>query len=71
MKLFPDSTTFIQIGPLEIKWYAVFILSGSLIAFQFIKSNLKKKNYPSNLVEDLFIGSLLSGIIGSRLWYGL
>ena len=69
MKLFPDSTTFIQIGPLEIKWYAVFILSGALIAFQFIKSNLKKKNYPSNLVEDLFIGSLLSGILGSRLWY--
>lgn len=71
MKLFPDPTTFIQIGPLEIKWYAVAILSGALIAFQIIKSNLKKKGYPKDLAEDLFLGCLLIGILGARIWYVL
>ena len=69
MRLFPDPTTFIQIGPLEIKWYAIFILSGALIAYLFIKSNFKKKGYPSSLAEDLFLGALLTGILGARLWY--
>lgn len=69
MNFFPDPTTFLKIGPLEIKWYAVFILTGALIAYQIIKSNFKKKGYPLQIAEDLFLGCLLIGILGARLWY--
>lgn len=71
MSLFPDATTFIKLGPLAIKWYAICILTGALLAFWFIKQNFKKKGYPLSLAEDLFLGCLLAGIFGARLWYVL
>lgn len=69
MSFFPDPTTFLKLGPLEIKWYAVFILTGALVAYGFIRNNLKKKGYPLQMAEDLFLGCLLIGILGARLWY--
>lgn len=69
MSFFPDPTTFIKLGPFEIKWYAVFILTGALIAYSVIRSNFKKKGYPLDIAENLFLGCLLIGILGARLWY--
>lgn len=71
MKFFPDSTTFLQLGPFMIKWYAVIILSGALLAYYIVRNNFKKKDWPLNMAEDIFLGGLLSGILGARLWYVL
>ena len=69
MKFFPDRQTLISVGPLEIKYYAVFILLGAITAYLVSARNLKKKGYSQEVAEDLFYGALLSGILGARLWY--
>ena len=71
MSFFPDFRTFLEIGPLSIKWYAVFILSGAIIAYSISAKEIKKMGYSSSVADDLFFGALIFGIIGSRLWYVL
>lgn len=71
MVFFPDSTTFVSFGVLSIKWYAITMLSGALVAYIFSVKNLKKNGYSSNVVDDLFFGCFLFGIVGARIWYCL
>lgn len=71
MKFFPDLQTFLDIGPISIKWYAVLILMGAYLAYYLSYRNLKKLGYKSDLTDDLFFGALLSGVIGARLWFVL
>lgn len=71
MSFFPDIRTFITMGPLSIKWYAVFILTGAMIAYTLSLKEAKRKGYSQTLVDDLFFGALIAGIVGSRLWYVL
>lgn len=69
MKFFPDLQTFLDVGPISIKWYAVLILVGAYLAYYLSYRNLKKMGYRSDLTDDLFFGALLSGVIGARLWF--
>ncbi len=71
MSFFPDPSTFIQIGSLSIKMYAVSILTGAFITLFVAQAKLVKMGYPKSIAEDLFFGALLSGIVGARLWYVL
>ncbi len=71
MTFFPNSKIFIQIGPVSIAWYAVLIMTGVIICSAFAWRQLKKNGYQFDLVEDLFVGCLLSGFAGARLWYCL
>ena len=69
MQFFPDASTFLNVGPISIKWYAVLILSGAMCVYFIAVRNLRKIGYKSDLVDDLFFGALLAGIVGARLWY--
>jgi phosphatidylglycerol---prolipoprotein diacylglyceryl transferase len=69
MTFFPDISTFIQIGTLEIKMYAVMILIGAFITYFVAEKNFVKMGYPKAYTEDLFFGTLFFGIVGARLWY--
>lgn len=69
MKWFPDVSTVLEIGSFGIKWYAVLILIGAFSAYLISSHNIKKLGYPESLIDDLFFGALLSGVVGSRLWY--
>ncbi len=69
MSFFPDSKTFIALGPVSIKWYAVLIMSGAVLCCIFSWRELKKNGYSIDMIEDLFTGCLLLGIIGARLWF--
>lgn len=69
MELFPDFKTVIALGPLTITWYAVFILSGAILAYWLSIRTLKKWGYDSAIFEDFFITMLPIGIIGARLYY--
>ncbi len=71
IKFFPDTKIFLQIGPLSIAWYAVFIMTGAYIAYIVSAKNLKKAGYFSEDIENVFMGALLSGFLGARLWYVL
>jgi len=69
MSFFPNLTTFINIGPISIKWYAILILAGAFSAYFLSAQNIKKMGYPVSVVDDLFFGALIAGIVGARLWY--
>lgn len=69
MQLFPNPSTIIEIGGFAIRWYAVLILSGAFIAYALTLKEAKKMGYDATLLDDLFFGALISGVIGSRLWY--
>ena len=69
MQFFPDPQTFIAIGSLSIKWYAVIILCGAILAYSFCVKEIKKMGYKAETAEDLFLGCLICGLIGARLWY--
>lgn len=71
MNFFPDTQTFISIGTLSIKWYAVLILTGATFSYFLSLKEIKKMGYTTQVLDDLFFGSLIAGIVGSRLWYVL
>lgn len=71
MNLFPDTQTFISIGTLSVKWYAVLILTGAAFSYYISLKEIKKMGYPTQVLDDLFFGALIAGIVGSRLWYVL
>lgn len=69
MSFFPDGKTFLSIGALSIKWYAVLIMGGAILSCYMAYRELKKNGYSFELIEDLFTGCMLFGIIGARLWF--
>jgi len=69
MELFPSMAIFLRVGSLEIRWYAVCILTGAIIVYFLAGKHLEKVGYDSGLMDDLFIGALTFGIVGARLWY--
>ena len=71
MGFFPETKIFFKIGPLEIAWYAVLIMIGAYLAYLVSARNLKKAGYDKEDIENVFMGSLLSGLLGARLWYVL
>lgn len=71
MSFFPDSTTFLAIGPLSIKYYALTMIGGAFIAYLFTKKDLLFDGYSNDNIDDIFVGSFLGGVIGARIWYVL
>ncbi len=69
MTFFPDLRTFIQIGPVSIAWYAICILTGIVAVYFLISRNIRKMGYSQELFDSIFMGALVSGILGARLWY--
>lgn len=69
MKLFPNRTTFISFGSLTIQWYAVFIVTGALVAYYISCKRMEKKGYTDLPLSDFFVNTLLIGFLGARIWY--
>lgn len=73
MSFFPSRKVFLQIGNFDIRWYAVLILTGALIAYLFMKKDMAKTKYmnKNDFLDDLFILALWTGIVGARIWFCL
>ncbi|MFV0254542.1 MAG: prolipoprotein diacylglyceryl transferase [Erysipelotrichaceae bacterium] len=58
-----------NIGPISIHFYALFVMMG--IGFIYFWSSywLKKAGYKDNVLDDLFIGGVVCGLIIGRLWF--
>ena len=69
MNLFPTRQIFFTIGPFTITWYAIFILSGVLVAYQLSQRTMKKWNYSTSVLEDYVIPMMFCGIAGARIYY--
>ena len=59
----------VNIGNLSITWYAIFILSGIILAYILINKEAKKFNIPTSFVSNLVFWCVIFGIIGARIYY--
>ena len=62
---------FIKIGPFTIRWYAIFILVGALLAYVISRYLFKKNNYNPEILDNLFLICFPMGIVGARIWFVL
>ena len=62
---------FINLGPLEIRWYSVLILTAFLIGYFLVVNRCKKKNIPIDIITDLCFYLVIVCILGARLYYCL
>ena len=70
IKFFPNSETFLALGNISIRWYAILILTGAFVCYLFCRIDYKKSKYTDiDFLETLIVYSLFFGVIGSRLWY--
>lgn len=65
------SPVFLKIGSLEIKWYAVCILLGFILALVYCLVQAKKQRINSEVFVDIGIIAMVFGLIGARLYYVL
>ena len=74
IKFFYDPQTFVyfKFGSivLDIRWYAVLIMTGALIAYFVSKKDIKEIKYvDDDFFDSLFIYTLWFGILSARLWF--
>ena len=59
----------IQLGPISIRWYAIFIVSGLLLAvYLAMKEAPRRKIIPDDILDFILIAFPLA-IIGARVYY--
>ena len=61
----------LDLGPIQIYWYSIFIFLGILIACFVIYKEAKKRKIEEDFLVNLIFNSLIFGIIGARLYYVL
>lgn len=61
----------LDLGPIQIYWYSIFIFIGMLIACIVIYKEAKKKGIEEDFLVNLTFNTIIFGIIGARLYYVL
>src|SRR6056297_933368 len=61
----------IEIGPLSIRWYAILINLGIILAIILSRIEAKRQGLNPDTLYDIIIVALPAGIIGARLYYVL
>lgn len=59
------------IEPIEIKWYAIFIVTGMVVAIVLAYLLLVKKGYEKDYLFTLALWTLPIAILGTRIYYGM
>lgn len=67
--IFAKLPTGINIFGLEIRFYAIIILFGAIMAYYLAKYFTKKAGYDHTILEGVFYLAFPMGIIGARIWY--
>lgn len=60
---------FIEIGNLEIYWYAILILSGALLAYFLALREGKRIGVDGSFLETLVLFGIPIAIVGARIYY--
>ena len=60
---------FVSIGPINIYWYSVLIISAILIGIHFSSKVAEKNGLGKTTIIDLIFGLIFIGVVGARLYY--
>ncbi len=66
--MFSDPTAF-SIGPFTVQWYALFIMTGAVLAAILASKLAEFRGLRSDAIFDIAIVSLIAGVIGARLYF--
>jgi prolipoprotein diacylglyceryl transferase len=66
----PD-VSYIELGPLRIHFYALFILAGIVLALILTESRLKARGAESGIALDISLWAIPFGILGGRFFHVL
>lgn len=61
----------LDLGPIQIYWYSIFIFIGMLVACFLIYKEAKKRGIDEDFLVNLTFNTIIIGIIGARLYYVL
>ena len=61
----------LDLGPIQIYWYSIFIFLGVLVACFAIYKEAKKREIEEEFLVNLTFNTIILGIIGARLYYVL
>ena len=61
----------LDLGPIQIYWYSIFIFIGMLVACFLIYKEAKKRGSDEDFLVNLTFNTIIIGIIGARLYYVL
>ena len=59
----------IQLGPLTIRWYALCIMSGVVLAVYLAMREASRKKIKSDDILDFILIAFPLSILGARLYY--
>ena len=57
------------IGPLEIHFYGIIIVSGAVLGAWLAAREAKRRGHNPDIVWDMLIYLMIGGIIGARIWH--
>ena len=63
-----DGVAFSLFG-IEIRWYAIMIVTGMFLAVLLATREAKKRGYGDEVISDLALWMLPIAVIGARIWY--
>jgi prolipoprotein diacylglyceryl transferase len=61
--------SFIELGPLRVHFYALFILTGILLAIMIAQSRLKARGAEDGIALDISLWAIPFGIVGGRIFH--
>ena len=68
LNTFQPQATITTIGPLDLRWYGLFLAAGVLAGLLLNLWLAKKDHTDINLVLDLSVWLIVSGLLGARLY---
>ncbi len=66
---FRPQPNILSFGPLNIYWYGMFVVIGTLIALGITLKLAKRANLPIDKVFDLSFYTIIGGILGARIYH--
>lgn len=54
---------------IEIRFYALFILVGALLAMFVSQRIIRSYGYGKEIISEMFLYAFIGGLVGARLWY--
>jgi phosphatidylglycerol---prolipoprotein diacylglyceryl transferase len=66
--MFNDPTAF-SIGPFTVQWYALFIMTGAVLAAVLAGKLAEFRGLRADAIFDIAMVSIISGVIGARLYF--
>ena len=62
------SPVAITLFGIEIRWYAICILVGAVLALFVSQRIVRNYGYGKEILSDMFLYAFLGGLVGARLW---